>query len=55
MKIGVADATGLGLDQDLAGCGGGDVPLPEHQGLSELLDDRGLHLDGHERTLASNT
>ena len=47
MEVGVAYAAGLGLDQDLARSGRGNVVLPEHQGLAELLDDGGVHLAGH--------
>ena len=47
MEIGVADAAGLGLDQNLAGLGRGDVPFLKHQRLAELLDNRGLHLTCH--------
>jgi hypothetical protein len=44
MEIGVANAAGLGLHQDLARPGRGNVQLLKHQGLSELLDNRGVHL-----------
>ena len=46
MEIGVAYTAGLGLDQDLARCGGRDVPFLKHQGLSELFDNCGHHLRG---------
>jgi hypothetical protein len=48
MEIGVAHAACLGLDQDLVFPGRGDVPFLKHQGLSELLDNRGMHLAGHK-------
>jgi len=47
MKIGVADATGLGLDQNLTGTRSGNVEIAERQGLAELLDDGGVHFAGH--------
>ena len=47
MKVGVAHAAGLGLDQDLAGAGCRDIDLPDHQRLAEMLDERGLHLICH--------
>ena len=53
VEIGVADAAGLGLDQDLAGAGRGNVPLPQDQRLSELFDDGGVHFAGHWVFLSS--
>ena len=47
MKVGVAHAAGLGLDQDLARAGRRDIDLHAHQRLAELLDERSLHLLGH--------
>ena len=43
----MADAAGLGLDQDLARTGRGDVELLEHQRLAELLDLRNPHFARH--------
>jgi hypothetical protein len=53
MEIGVADAAGFSLDQNLAGSGRRDVPFLKHQGLAELLDNCGLHLTGHGSFLVS--
>src|SRR5450432_2306975 len=50
MEIGVANTAGLRLDQDLARLGRGYVKLPKHQRLSELLNNRGLHLVCHGST-----
>jgi hypothetical protein len=47
MQIGVANSTGLSLDQDLTRLRRGNVQFPKHQGLSELLDNRGMHLKRH--------
>ena len=47
VEIGVADAAGFGLDQNLTGAGGRNVQLAEHQGLAELFDDGGVHCAGH--------
>jgi hypothetical protein len=44
MQIGVANTTGFRLHQDLARFGRGNVQFPKHQWLSELLDNRGMHL-----------
>jgi hypothetical protein len=43
----VANAAGLGLDQDLARSRRRDVPFLKHQRLSELLDNCGAHLTCH--------
>jgi hypothetical protein len=43
VKVGVAHAAGLGLDQDLARAGCRDINLHEHQRLAEMLDERSLH------------
>jgi hypothetical protein len=43
MEIGVANAAGLRLHQDLARPGSGNVQFLKQQGLSELLDNRGVH------------
>ena len=47
VEIGVADAAGFGLDQDLAGTGRRNVQLLEHQRLAELFDDGGVHFACH--------
>ena len=51
VQIGVADAAGLGLDDDLTGARSRNFPLPDDQRLSELLDDRRSHLVCHESLL----
>ena len=48
MEIGVTHATSLGLDQNLARTGRGNVHFSKRQRLSELLDDSSLHLGCHE-------
>ena len=47
VQIGVADAAGLGLDEDLARPGGGDIPFLKFQRLFEGCDDSRMHLLGH--------
>jgi hypothetical protein len=47
MEIGVAYATGLCFDQNLACPGRRDVPLFKYQRLTELLHNCGIHLAGH--------
>ena len=54
VQVGVADAAGLGLDQNLAGAGRGYVNGFEDQGLAELLDLRGLHGLRHGGSLVEN-
>jgi hypothetical protein len=52
MQIGVANAAGFGLHQDLAGAGAGDLELPHHQRFAELLDDGGMHCVSHGEELS---
>jgi hypothetical protein len=47
VKVGVADAAGFGVDQNLAWLGRGDVPFQKRQRFSELLDNCGVHLERH--------
>ena len=49
MNIRVANAAGLGFDQDLARSRGGDVAFFKDQGLSELLHHGRLHFLWHKR------
>ena len=44
MDVRVAHSARFGLDQDLPGPGGGDLPFTQHHRLLELLDHRHLHL-----------
>jgi len=54
VQVGMADAAGLGLHQDLAPTRCGDVEFPEDERLAELLDDDGVHLECHEGYLAGS-
>src|ERR1700728_641610 len=45
MEIGMAYAAGFSFDQDLTWSGRGNVPFLKLQRFSELLDDRGVHLE----------
>jgi hypothetical protein len=47
MKIGVANATGIRLDQNLPNTGRRNFQFPKHQRSSELFDNRGVHGEGH--------
>jgi len=47
VKVGVANAAGLGLDQDLARAGCGNLPLLRYQRFAEVLDDGDVHFTGH--------
>jgi hypothetical protein len=47
MEIGVAYAARLGLHQDIAGSGRGNVQFQKFQGFSELLDNSCVHLGRH--------
>jgi hypothetical protein len=47
MEIRVANAAGLGFDEDLSRPGRRDVPFLKQQGLSKLLDYCGVHLACH--------
>jgi hypothetical protein len=43
----MAYAAGFSFDQNLPNSGRGNVPFPEFQRFSELLDNRSVHLEGH--------
>ena len=47
VQVGVTDAAGLGLDQDLARAGGRDIPFLDLQRFLERRDHGALHLGGH--------
>jgi hypothetical protein len=51
MEIGVAYAAGFSFDQNLANSGRGNVPFPELQRFSKLLDNRSVHLEWHGKLL----
>src|ERR1700691_6220202 len=47
MKVGVAHAAGLGLDQDLPRARYRDINLHAHQWFAEMFDERSLHPSCH--------
>ncbi len=50
----MADAAGLGLDQNLARAGGRNVPFLLHERLAKVLDDSDVHFfTGHMKLLFS--
>jgi hypothetical protein len=55
MEICVAYPAGLCFDQDLARAARGNINLLKDQSLSELFDNCGVHLAGHENFLPGRT